>query len=491
MVCFLGFLLVIVGEVGAVGFALADTPTSPRSHLTPIPDFQPLRGGASLGGVTSGTAGVEYTFTVNNGTDEGVVYYRFAVAILDNTHPNGAADTMYDEYKVSPRTVGELKYTFYTAGTDGTYATYGIWCYRYDENMTIIPWVYKGNKYDFIYKQVRISASETPTALDEEVSRIAADCLVPGDEYATVLEINNYLMQNVTYDNNQQYYSPEAALLNGLSVCNGYSRAFALIAEACGLEARRAVGDEHAWDVVQMDGEWYYVDPTWNCTTESHRYLGVNEEILAFDHTLENTVGGSVSCTSLVDNYYVRSGKWELLATEIQPVMEEMVGNRLHIFRVSMGDETYTEYEDETTSSSAQKNVNGHVVAYVYSNQEWTVASTGETFSTDFIYDYSSNTVNGTFTAEGTLILPEELDEIEEEVLAGVDAYYVVIPNGCTTIGANAISDSKVWDVTIPASVTEIDEEAFEGTLGLTIRTTSGSPAARFADRKDIPVVIE
>lgn len=469
-----------------IGAAAADLPISPRSHLIPIPDFQPLRGGASIGGTAVGTAGEEMTFTVNNGTDEGVKYYRYSVAILDETYTSGAADTMYDEFKREPTENNVFKYTFYTPNH-----FYGIWCYRYDEDMNIVQWEYRDKKYDFMYKRIYINESDSPTALDLKVDEIAADCLRPGDEYATVFEINKYLMENVAYDYSQTYYSPEAALLGGTSVCNGYSRAFALIADACGLNARRAVGGEHAWDAVKMDGEWYYVDPTWNDTTGSHRYLGISEEILDFDHTLENTVGGAVSCTSLADNYYVRSGKWTLLATEIQPVMEEMVKNRLHVFHLSMGDETYTEYEDETTDSSAQRNVNGHAVAYVYSNQSWTVPTTGEAFSTNFTFDYTSNTVNGEFVADGTIELPDNLEEIESEALADVAAYYVVIPSDCTTIGANVFSDSTVWEVTVPASVTEIDEEAFAGTVGLTIRTSSGSPAAIYAERKGIPLVIE
>ena len=115
------------------GSALADG-NHLRTKLMPVPDYVPLRSGASIGGTTSGETGIEYTFTVNNGTDEGVVYYRFAVAILDNTYTDGAADTLYDEYYIAPRDTGEFAYTFYLAGT------YGIWCYRYDEDMNLIPW---------------------------------------------------------------------------------------------------------------------------------------------------------------------------------------------------------------------------------------------------------------------------------------------------------------------------------------------------------------
>lgn len=44
---------------------------------------------------------------------------------------------------------------------------------------------------------------------------------------------------------------------------------FYYLATAVGLEARITVNDVHAWNIVKVDGKYYYLDPTWD--------LGLNE----------------------------------------------------------------------------------------------------------------------------------------------------------------------------------------------------------------------
>lgn len=64
-------------------------------------------------------------------------------------------------------------------------------------------------------------------------------------------------------------YSPAGILLSKyghIGVCNGYSLAFKMICDACGIPCRY-VGSEyyrHAWNIVQMsDNKWYGIDVTW------------------------------------------------------------------------------------------------------------------------------------------------------------------------------------------------------------------------------------
>ena len=56
------------------------------------------------------------------------------------------------------------------------------------------------------------------------------------------------------------------------------------------------------------------------------------------------------------------------------------------------------------------------------------------------------------------------------------------MPDGCETIGARAFADSaNLRTITIPASVTSIAADAFDGCTDLTIRTPKGSYASRYA----------
>jgi len=95
-----------------------------------------------------------------------------------------------------------------------------------------------------------------------------------------VLDINNYLVNLVTYDpnwlrDNQSKYTHDVygVFVDPLhyAVCDGYSKAFLLLCEREGIESVVVLGtalpklENHAWNYVKMDdGEWYAMDVTWN-----------------------------------------------------------------------------------------------------------------------------------------------------------------------------------------------------------------------------------
>ncbi len=101
-----------------------------------------------------------------------------------------------------------------------------------------------------------------------------------------VLDINNYLVNLVTYDPGagdsvmESRYAHDAygALVdpNHYAVCDGYSKAFQLLCMKEGIECIVVLGTgmpisdipvvvNHAWNYVKMDdGQWYAMDVTWN-----------------------------------------------------------------------------------------------------------------------------------------------------------------------------------------------------------------------------------
>ncbi|MCL2510176.1 MAG: hypothetical protein FWF07_03760 [Methanomassiliicoccaceae archaeon] len=99
-------------------------------------------------------------------------------------------------------------------------------------------------------------------------------------ERGILLDINNYLVNLVTYDPNWRGAN-ESIFTHDVygvfvdpshyAVCDGYSKAFLLLCEKEGFDCVVVMGtalpnlENHAWNYVKMDdGNWYGIDVTWN-----------------------------------------------------------------------------------------------------------------------------------------------------------------------------------------------------------------------------------
>jgi len=67
-------------------------------------------------------------------------------------------------------------------------------------------------------------------------------------------------------------YQPYGPLIQGKGVCLGYAETFRLLMDMAGIECITVTGaafmsrENHAWNMVKLDGEWYCVDVTWDDT---------------------------------------------------------------------------------------------------------------------------------------------------------------------------------------------------------------------------------
>ena len=113
-----------------------------------------------------------------------------------------------------------------------------------------------------------------------------------------------WLTGNVNYDKThyekkgapRTSYQPYGPLIQGKGVCLGYATTFQLLMDMADIECITVTGaafqcrENHAWNMVKLNGEWYCVDPTWDYGPDqaalgTFTYFNVTSDFMALtDH---------------------------------------------------------------------------------------------------------------------------------------------------------------------------------------------------------------
>ena len=126
----------------------------------------------------------------------------------------------------------------------------------------------KGNAFSGSYLYSQEEIEERNVRIEEKTEEILRQ-MPDGDEYEKVKYIYEYIIANTEYvqgaEDNQNICS---VFLGGRSVCQGYAKAAQYLFEKAGIysifvSGKVESGEDHAWNIVRIDGNYYYIDTTW------------------------------------------------------------------------------------------------------------------------------------------------------------------------------------------------------------------------------------
>ena len=114
-------------------------------------------------------------------------------------------------------------------------------------------------------------------------------------EYETVRNVHDYVIQRITYDNSITRFTAYQGLVEQSTVCQGYALLTYKLLTDLGIPCRFVsgyAGESHAWNIVKLGGQWYFLDTTWDDPVGStpqliYDYFLVGSDKLSKDHTLD------------------------------------------------------------------------------------------------------------------------------------------------------------------------------------------------------------
>ena len=155
--------------------------------------------------------------------------------------------------------------------------------HHYNKDNPLISGCYLIYYLDTIYTEyspsglkVRIKFPYNKGRMDEHFEQLErlSNRLKGKSDYDTVLKVHDYLIEHFEYDYNTKManHTDIDGFKDGVMVCSGYSLAAYYLLNKVGVETRVVTGfggdgeptNNHMWNIVKVDGQWYNLDITWD-----------------------------------------------------------------------------------------------------------------------------------------------------------------------------------------------------------------------------------
>lgn len=389
--------------------------------------------------VATGGGDASFSFDAASHMDVNGVYYIMFVMNADGIQHK------YDEIALTKKANGDVCFV-------------KSMCYDFNVDRCSELWTDAASLEECLQPQNDVECN-APLVIST-AERLTAGCR---DDWAKVYAIYNYMVTEFAYDfiqieDNYTIYHDDAAtlLMRKVAICEGLGNTFTALCRAAGVPAAVSFGigadavdlvlndayegDEgcnHAWACVCIEGTWYHVDPTWDCSN-------------AYDGDSYDT-GSRFDCAPSF-NYY-------LLPLEVFSMTH----------KICDADTIHGREESGSCGSSATYQItrDGTITISGSGTLELPYGCNGfrnVVFADDCTIDKIGEQCFNDCDIITTVILPDTVTEIDDYAFCTCeDLEYIYLPDGLRSIGRSAFDycDELAY-VYVPDTVNEIARWAFD-----------------------------
>lgn len=176
------------------------------------------------------------------------------------------------------------------------------WAFDYDNPQFF--WLANGYRYttmgnkvisiSMVYSRTKSEAEKIKPEFETAAQKIIDKALEQDTLFDRVKVIHDEIVEMTDYYISGPSYISEAdgPLVHGRALCEGYSKAFMYLCQSVGIQcicvAGTGNGEPHMWNMLQLDGEWYNMDVTWD-DNGGYDYFCVPTSQISADHRFDNT----------------------------------------------------------------------------------------------------------------------------------------------------------------------------------------------------------
>lgn len=345
---------------------------------------------------------------------------------------------------------------------------------------------------------LRVLGADGTQSVQALVDGIVADAVTDGmSELQKARALHDWICDNGSYDYGMTNAQAIHILSGGAGTCDAYARAYCILLDAVGVEARwvpcMLEGVPHAINAVKLDGGWYLVD----CTNDDGGF-GRPDELFCFNsdvfwqfYTVNGDLVSLYHSDEMVQRavslkYYApyRAGRMSAAETALNALIQSALDSGETIFRVSLPE------------GAGLSSIPAQALCSLMQRAEWTVngrictldCATADGLTYECYLDSPGNQIDYTYeTGENGVILTQYKGSAEEvEVPAEVDGLpviglqgtfednrtvrSVVLPEGLVSIGARTFRNCySLESVNFPGTLKTIGDFAFDGCLSLSV----------------------